>query len=140
MVKLIFCLRRLPHLDRAAFQAYWRDVHGPLVATHADALGLLRYEQSYTLDDSLSQPLTAPRGSPAPYDGVAELWWEPQATRSSAQREAARQANAALLADERRFIDLAASPLFLCDSRVCVGDDMLQAFMQSRAAASSPAS
>lgn len=133
MVKLIFCLRRLPHLDRTAFQAYWRDVHAPLVAAHADALGLLRYEQSHTLDDSLAQPLAAPRGSPAPFDGVAELWWEPQATRTSAQREAARIANAALLADERRFIDLAASPLFLAESRVFVGNEALHAFVQSRA-------
>jgi hypothetical protein len=32
MIKLMFCLRRLPALDRAAFQAYWRDHHAPLVA------------------------------------------------------------------------------------------------------------
>ncbi|MGH7820684.1 MAG: EthD domain-containing protein [Candidatus Binatia bacterium] len=34
MVKLVFCLRRLPHLSRAEFQRYWRETHGPLVRKH----------------------------------------------------------------------------------------------------------
>ena len=32
MIKMIFCLRRRAELTREAFQAYWRDKHGPLVA------------------------------------------------------------------------------------------------------------
>lgn len=51
MLKLVFCVKRLPHLSRADFQRYWRP--------------------------------------------------------------AGRAASVALLEDERRFIDLAASPLFV---------------------------
>jgi len=35
MVKLVFCLTRLPHLSREEFQRYWRERHGPLVRESA---------------------------------------------------------------------------------------------------------
>ena len=31
MIKLVFCLRRQPHLSREEFQRYWRECHAPLV-------------------------------------------------------------------------------------------------------------
>ena len=31
MIKLTFCLVRLPHLSREAFQRYWFETHAPLV-------------------------------------------------------------------------------------------------------------
>ena len=34
MVKLVFCLRRLPQLSLAEFQEYWLQKHGPLVRSH----------------------------------------------------------------------------------------------------------
>lgn len=43
MVKLVFCLRRLPRLSRAEFQAYWREKHGSLVQERAALLGIRRY-------------------------------------------------------------------------------------------------
>ena len=57
--------------------------------------------------------LAAARGSPTAFDGVAELWWDSLDDRAAARGDAARAAAAELLADERRFIDLSASPLFL---------------------------
>ncbi|HBQ49001.1 MAG TPA: EthD family reductase, partial [Hyphomonas atlantica] len=48
MIKLTFCLRRLPHLSREEFQVYWREKHAPLVAKHAEVLGILRYVQNHT--------------------------------------------------------------------------------------------
>ena len=39
MIKLVFCLRRLPHLSREEFHRYWLDTHGPLVRERAPALG-----------------------------------------------------------------------------------------------------
>ena len=113
MIKLMVCLRRLPALDRAAFQAYWRDHHAPLVSRHAAAMRLRRYVQCHMVDDPVAASLAAARGSPAPFDGIAELWWDSLDDRAAARGDAARAAAAELLADERRFIDLSASPLFL---------------------------
>ena len=52
MIKLTFCLVRLPHLSREAFQAYWFDTHGPLVASVADELKIRRYVQLHSLPEA----------------------------------------------------------------------------------------
>ena len=118
MVKLVFCVRRQPHLSRAEFQRYWRETHGPLVRRHAAALRIRRYVQAHTLDDALQDVLRASRGGPDAYDGVAELWWDGiDALDAGPAGEAWRAAALELLEDERRFIDLAHSPLFIAEER-----------------------
>lgn len=112
MVKLLFCLRRLPHLNRDAFQRYWRETHAPLVAARASILGIRRYVQRHSVDEPRFERMGAPRGGLAAYDGVAELWWDGNRVLDAASAAAARQANQELLDDERRFIDLPASPIF----------------------------
>jgi len=118
MVHLIFCLRRLPHLSREEFQRYWRETHAPLVKKHATALGIKRYVQAHTIDPAGTQGIAAARGAPDPYDGVAELWFDLEHLLSVAQREAAAEAGRALLDDERRFIDLTNSPIFITEDNV----------------------
>jgi uncharacterized protein (TIGR02118 family) len=115
MIRLVFLLRRRPELSLADFSAYWRDTHGPLVASHQQHLGILRYTQSHRLDDDSHERLAAARGGmEEPYDGVAELWWHSEeAVAAAGASEAGRRAGAELLADEARFIDLPRSPLWL---------------------------
>jgi uncharacterized protein (TIGR02118 family) len=114
MLKLTFCLRRLPSLSREEFQRYWRETHAPLVRRHAEALGIERYVQVHAGYDDFAAALRASRGGPEPYDGVAELWWRDRAAFEAAlTRPEAVKAGAELLADEQRFIDLARSPLWL---------------------------
>lgn len=116
MIKLVFCLRRLPRLSRAEFQRYWRETHGPLVRSHATVLRIRRYVQLHTRDTPMNAALAAGRGAPAEYDGIAELWWESLEDLTAAvQSPEGRVAGDALLEDERRFIDLAHSPLWLAD-------------------------
>jgi uncharacterized protein (TIGR02118 family) len=118
VLKLVFCLHRLPHLSRAEFQRYWRETHGPLVQRHAAALRIRRYIQVHTLDDALQELLRATRGGPEAYDGVAELWWDSaEALAAATATPEGQAAGAALLEDERRFIDLARSPLFVAVER-----------------------
>jgi uncharacterized protein (TIGR02118 family) len=121
MVHLIFRLRRLPHLTREDFQRYWRETHAPLVRRHAGALGIQRYVQAHTIDPPGSQGLAAARGAPDPYDGVAEVWLDLEQLLSTERREAAVRAGQALLEDERRFIDLARSPIFVTEDNVVIG-------------------
>jgi uncharacterized protein (TIGR02118 family) len=119
MVKLVFCLRRLPHLSRADFQRYWRETHGPLVRRHAATLRIRRYVQLHTLDHPLQEALRASRGGPEPFDGVAELWWDSPED-MTLDDPAWRAAGAALLEDERRFIDLPRSPLWIGDEHAVI--------------------
>ena len=121
MIKIVFCLRRAPHLSREEFQSYWRETHAPLVQTHAAALGIRRYVQVHSVDDAISLAIAGPRNSPEPFDGVAELWLDSLDALVAAGSSAdGRAAAAALLEDERRFIDLARSPLFLAEEHVVV--------------------
>ncbi len=122
MIKLVFCLRRLPALSREEFQRYWRERHAPLVASHADALGIRRYVQVHTVDHPMNEAARAGRGGPEPYDGVAELWYDSlDALAAAVGTDAGRAAAQELLDDERRFIDLASSPLFFAVEHPIVG-------------------
>jgi uncharacterized protein (TIGR02118 family) len=122
MIKLTFCLVRLPHLSREAFQAYWFDTHGPLVASVADVLQIRRYVQLHSLPPEASEGLRASRDAPEQYDGVAELWFDSlEAMAANGQRPEAQAAGRLLLEDERRFIDLPRSPLWFGQERVVVG-------------------
>ena len=121
MIKLVYCLRRLPNLSREEFQHYWWDTHGPLVRHRAQALAIRRYVQVHTLDSPLNELLRQSRDAEEPFDGVAELWWDSaetfaQATATLEGREAARE----LLEDERRFIDFARSVIFIAQERPVV--------------------
>ena len=114
MLKLTFCLRRLPKLSLAEFQDYWLNKHGPLVRSLQPALGMVRYAQLHRLPGDLADGMRRVRGAPAPYDGVAELWWDSEDTwRAASRNPAAREAGRVLLEDEAKFIDLAHSPLWL---------------------------
>ena len=123
MIKLTFCLKRLPHLTRAEFQTYWREVHAPLVQAQAEVLGIARYVQSHSLPESPAFPLAAVRGSAGmDFDGVAELWWQDMASFGAAGlTPEGRAAGQLLLEDEARFIDLPRSPIFLVEETQFVG-------------------
>src|SRR5262252_2407033 len=80
MIRIVFLLRRKPALSLAEFHRYWREQHGPLVASHQQRIGALRYVQVHRLDDPINEQLADQRdGMEPPYDGVAELWWESEA-------------------------------------------------------------
>lgn len=123
MIKLTFCLKRLPGLSREQFQVYWREQHAPQVQRHAGVLGIVRYVQSHALPEGTGRALAEARGSAGQdYDGVAELWWESMASFAAAGQTAeGRAAGQELLQDEARFIDLPHSPIFLVEERQFVG-------------------
>ena len=122
MIKLSFCLHRLPHLSRQAFQTYWLETHAPLVKSHRKALRIRRYVQTHALTTELNDMIRAGRNAPEMYDGVAELWWDSfadlEAATSSPEGQAA---GLALLEDERKFIDLSRSPLWFGEEKTIFG-------------------
>ena len=124
MIKLVYCLRRLPELSREEFQRYWREKHGPLVRDRSAALGIQRYVQVHTLDSPLNEAMRASRGSdPDIFDGVAELWWEsPEAFSAGATTDEGRKAARELYEDEKRFIDFSRSLAFVAQEHPFVGD------------------
>ena len=114
MIKIVFCLRRLPTLSPDEFFQYWLQNHGPLVRSHAKALRICRYTQGHAFSDARTAPAANARGCQVrPYDGVAEVYWETvEDLLDGASSLEGRAAGRALLEDERRFIDLPNSSLF----------------------------
>jgi hypothetical protein len=117
VIKLTFCLVRLPHLSREAFQRYWLETHAPLVASVKDTLRIRRYVQLHSLPAEVSADLRAARAGPEGFDGVAQLWWDSFDDMAHAD-PAAAEAGRLLLEDERKFIDLPKSPLWWGEEKV----------------------
>ncbi len=121
MIKMVYCLRRRPELSREEFQRYWRETHAPLVQKHAQALNLRRYVQVHTSEHPVNDALRESRGAMEPYDGVAELWWDSADSMATAMASAeGRKAGQALLEDEKRFIDLERSALWIAQEHAFV--------------------
>ena len=121
MIKFIYCLRRLPRLSREEFQRYWRETHGPLVRSHAGTLRIRRYVQVHTLDSPINDALRESKGTLEPYDGVAELWWDSaEDLVTAAASPEGQKAAQALLEDERRFIDLQGSAVWIGEEHAMV--------------------
>lgn len=123
MIKLVFTLRRREGMTREEFQRYWRTEHAELVKRSAEALRIRRYVQTHASGTEADAALTAPRGSePGVYDGVAELWWDSVDDIFAAMTsEEGQQAANDLLEDERLFIDLPNSPIWLGEELVVIG-------------------
>lgn len=117
-ITLTLAVRRLPTLSFEEFDDYWQNVHGPLIARHAAALGYLSYVQIPTSLRGLSLAIGAARGVPEPFDGIAQIdFASAESMLEHARSPEVAELNEQILADERRFIDLSRSPLMLGDQR-----------------------
>jgi uncharacterized protein (TIGR02118 family) len=66
MIKLLGFLTRKDGMSVDAFQAYWRDVHGPMIA---GSPGLRRYIQAHACPEVYDT-------YPPAFDGAAEAWFD----------------------------------------------------------------
>jgi uncharacterized protein (TIGR02118 family) len=115
-IKLVFCCRRKPGMSRAEFQQYWLESHGPLVRSLRAALPQMRrYVQSHTLDSPANDAIRAGRGSGEAFDGITEVWFDSLASMGASSTEEAAAAGRRLFEDESRFIDFAASSVFVTE-------------------------
>jgi len=106
LIRMTVALVRSPTLSRGAFQDYWLGQHGPLVRTLAGTLGIVKYVQLHSDPEGISPDDPSGRTWSAPYDGLAQIWYESREAfdarmSDSAARDAARQ----LRDDERHFMD-----------------------------------
>lgn len=115
MIRLNFVIYRQPQFSREKFQEYWRKTHGPLVASVQQELNIRRYVQNHTADDEMSQSFRVPRvGMQEPPDGIASLWFDNREQLVAGfASDAGKKAGRMLLEDEKTFIDLSRSPIWL---------------------------
>ncbi|MEW6130454.1 MAG: EthD domain-containing protein [Acidobacteriota bacterium] len=106
MVKTIVCAKRKPGMSREAFLDYWQHQHGALVKQYKDALRIVRYVQSHSLDNEVSENFRRARGGLEMYDGIGEAWFNSlDDLRALGQDEGSRNALLALVKDEAQFVD-----------------------------------
>lgn len=119
MVKMVFCVRKRKDISADDFFDYWLNQHGPLVKSFSEPLQIKRYVQSHTRHQDFGTLTVDQRGMKPGYDGLAELWWDDlESIQTAMSTEAGREANAALAADEARFIDLGESTIFFTEEHI----------------------
>lgn len=115
MVKLMICVRRRPDLTSEQFHQYWREIHGPTVLGVDDFMRhIRRYVQCHTVGGEVPFPSQS-----APYDGVAELWFDSPAEAIGAFKEARYQKE--IRPDELKFADIPGCSAFLTEEVVMFG-------------------
>lgn len=117
MIRLVHMLRRAPGLSASEFADIWREANGPLVASVQTDLDIVRYLQIHPdparqgIDTAAAE---ARGGMLQPFDGIAEYWWKSADALGAALSSTAGACAAELLVtSESRFVDLAASPLWM---------------------------
>lgn len=114
MIKLVYCIRRRADVSADEFHAYWLNEHGPKVRAVAAAICARRYVQSHTCLPELNEVFRQSRGLGSAYDGITEIWWDNDAELKAGTATPEGQAAAKLLLeDEAKFIDFAASTIFM---------------------------
>ncbi|MBL6751381.1 MAG: EthD domain-containing protein [Nevskia sp.] len=119
MIKLVFCVRKRADLSTEQFQQYWLKQHGPLVRGFAKAIRARKYIQSHTTAAELNEIFRQSRDLAPAYDGITEVWWDDaEALKAGMATEEGQAAHRALLEDEKKFIDLKQSRVFMTDEHL----------------------
>ena len=116
-VKATYLLTRREGLTQEQCHETWLRDHGPLVASFAAPLSMAKYVQSHAIAPEINAGIRAGRNYEPPLDGITEVWVNsPEEMRRGG--EDAQRAAAALVEDERRFVQMDASRLFLTREHV----------------------
>jgi hypothetical protein len=117
MIKLIYCVRRLPHLSMAEFQQHWLEHHsqfGPRVRA------IRRYVQYHVLlDDPIREAMAQAGVSKVePFDGIAIAWFDDlESLHKGLSDDPHVQA---ALEDEKHFIDQTRTSACIAEEHVVV--------------------
>lgn len=98
LLKVSCFLTRRPDLSHDEFHRYWTEVHTPMLAKPMPgAPKVHRYVQLHTI------PEDVPALRTAPYDGVAEIWFD--SLDDAAAMFTSDQYNTVVAMDEENFLD-----------------------------------
>jgi len=116
-IKCTYLLAHRSDMTVEACHATWLNDHGPLVRSYADILNMAKYVQSHTIAPDMNAGFVAGRGLAAPLDGITEVWIaDPNA--GGEPTDESRKAGAALVEDEKRFVEMGRSRCFMTKEHV----------------------
>jgi len=118
MVKLTCLLRRKPGMSPEEFHTYWREHHGPLVASTQSATHVVRYEQHHRpLSSYTNVAVGVTGGGDDGYDGVTEQWF---ASLDEYQAHLAEKDFKEVWSDLENFLDTSRLEFVLTEETVVV--------------------
>jgi uncharacterized protein (TIGR02118 family) len=116
MVKLTCLVRRKAGMSPADFHTYWRETHGPLVASTKSGSHVIRYVQHHRSLDDYS-------GDDDPgYDGVTEQWFD---SMDEYRAHIAEPDFARVWADVESFLDTDRLEFVVTEEQVVIVDGSL---------------
>ena len=123
MLKLTFCMYRLPHLTREQFQNYWENKHPLSAPSNAvEVLGIRKYIQVFPLSEADNSSVKKVRNGSNEFDGVAEIWIDDLETFTTKWKTGeGKEAFESFLEDEKNFVDWERSICFLAEEKVVLG-------------------
>ena len=123
MLKLTFCMHRLPHLTREQFQNYWENKHPLSAPSNAvEVLGIRKYIQVFPLSEADNSSVKKVRNGSNEFDGVAEIWIDDLETFTTKWKTGeGKEAFESFLEDEKNFVDWERSICFLAEENVVLG-------------------
>jgi len=113
MITLTCLVRRKDGMSPEDFHAYWRDRHGPLVASTKSGSHVLRYEQHHRPLDDYGE------GDDGGFDGVTVQWF---ASMDEYRAHIAEEDFAEVWADLPHFLDTDRLAFVLTEEPVVVVD------------------
>jgi uncharacterized protein (TIGR02118 family) len=124
MIKLVVCMKRLPHLSQAEFLRFWLEEHGPIVRKNAVARRIKRYTQVHPDGATALAGIVERRGgSVVKFDGMAEICWDSVDDIIAASKTAEGQRAAAEIVEhEKQFLDLPNLEFFLGKEHVFLSE------------------
>jgi len=118
MIKLFQCVRKEPQLEATEFRRHWEE-YGDKLREMALESGADKVVLNTTLAVGLNERLVAERGTLAPFDGVAEIWWERGAGIEASADEAVMQERISRLdAFRQSFMEVETSSFFFTIEKV----------------------
>ncbi|WP_409019401.1 EthD domain-containing protein [Brevundimonas vesicularis] len=111
MLVVLGFYKRKPGTTHEEFSNYWREVHGPLIRNHPDAMRYMKRYVQHHLDTSDMGVTT-----PLEFDGFFEVWYESREDRGAPR--ASRGFLEDIVPDEELFLDLSKTRTAMFDSQV----------------------
>lgn len=117
--RIVHILRKNPRLSWRAFGAHLRGPRARLVRHHARTLGIVGYTQMHNVRGAaVNTFLRIARGTQSAYDGAEELWVDRERFEAALETPAGQTAMQALVQDERHFLQVSESAIWLADEHV----------------------
>lgn len=121
MIRIISLLKRKPELTHEEFLHHWREVHVPMIAGNAEALGVLRYSIVAAVEPEATARFNPTGGLEDQYDGVGELWLDSSDRVTLPPSPEAAAVLARIADDEHRFVDRTRSYTLLGEETEIIG-------------------